>query len=171
MDAGFWSAAGSGFVVRERNGSARLRFERAGAVAPVTPWWLAGPRFSGLTMRDHSRVILADAFGSGEVLGLDATTGQQLWRSADSDSYGGGPGREGFGAPMTAGSFTSPCSDGDALTRIDSRPRPCWTRQVPGEFGAHRHPKRIDIWIDWSPTGQAEVRYVSLDPSDGAHSV
>ncbi len=168
-DAGFSvRAAGSGFVVRERNGV------RAYDSNGRERWHLlhrGGWQVRGFQVFDDAATVVvsfsSDAFGSGEVLGLDATTGQQLWRSADSDLYGG-PGREWIRSTDDSGLFYLTVQDGDALTRIDSRTGDrSWTVQVPGEF------ERIDTrsgigYLTGSVTnGQAEVRYVSLDPATG----
>ncbi|WP_131812937.1 PQQ-binding-like beta-propeller repeat protein [Mycolicibacterium peregrinum] len=161
-------AAGTGFVVREHNGV------RAYDAEGTERWHLlhtGGWQVEGFQVFDDLKTVVvlfsSDAYHSGEVVGLDATTGRQLWRSADLDLFGS-PGVDWIRSGDDSGLFYLTVQDGDELTRLDSRTGDrLWSVQVPAPID------RIDTrsgigYLTGSVTGErVQIRYVSLDPETG----
>ncbi|BBX34944.1 hypothetical protein MMAG44476_31516 [Mycolicibacterium mageritense DSM 44476 = CIP 104973] len=161
--------AGPGFVVRTSNGV--RAFDSAGHERwhhLHTDEWSV----SDMHVFDDGATVVArfapDGGRFGVAVGLDAMTGQVLWRSADHEITSAVAGM-GADSGLSANEPLYLVVPGEStLTRIDTRTgRKLWSVGVPDDYSSVDSEAGVGYFTGAENNGRTDVHYVSLDPQTG----
>jgi hypothetical protein len=164
-------AAGPGFVVREHDGV------RAYDPAGHERWHFrhtGGWRLADFRVFDAAATVLlmfssGETRESGEAISLDASTGRQLWRSADPALIATlARFAAGWARPGQVPLYLT-VQRGQQLDRIDTRTgRRSWTVTVPKDYEPLDTESGVGYFTGKTSGDRAELHYVSLKPDTGA---